>query len=48
MNDKCPLKAKKWLSYAKSNLCDLNRFRFFMDWGGGGGITQTPTLNNLK
>ncbi len=42
MNDKCPLKAKKWFSYAKSNLCDLNRVRFSMK---GEVITQRPHLN---
>ena len=49
MNDKCPLKAKKWLSYAKSNLCDLNRFRFFMDLGGGEeGDNPNAHIKQLK
>ncbi len=44
MNDNCPLKAKKWLSYAKSSLCDLNRVRFSMK----GGVNPTPTFEWLK
>ena len=47
MNDNCPLKAKKWLSYAKSNLCDLNRVRFSMK-GEVGSYNQTPTFEWLK